>query len=207
MGRGVDLAWSRLPDYVTTADDGTLQAWLAGIAGQLDPALAILDMADPATSVSASCEIASATHAPRSADPSANWLGWLGWLVGIDTSALPEGDVRDAIANAITTQRRGSAGAIRQAVQRSLTGGRSCRVYHNVSGTDPYLISVVTVYAETPDEADTLAAAWSEKPAGCDLELIVISGSIYAELTAGYATYADTAAAFDTYADMNTWTP
>ena len=38
---GLDLAWDRLPDYVTAADEptGTLNKWLGSIAGQMDPAL------------------------------------------------------------------------------------------------------------------------------------------------------------------------
>ena len=202
---GLDLAWDRLPDYVTAADEptGTLNKWLGSIAGQMDPALLLLNSADPLTSVSGTCEIANAAMAPRSGDINANWLGWLGWLVGIDTTQIAAPYVRAAVTAAITTQRRGSIGAMRDAVKRTLTGSQSVKIYVNYSGTDPYLINVITTTSQTPDEAATLAAAISEKPAGATLTLTVSEGSIYLEIAADFTDYAELAATFGTYTDLN----
>jgi len=202
---GLDMTWDRLPDYVTAADgdNGTLFKWLGSIAAQLDPALRILDSADPNTSVSGTCEIANAAMAPRSSDPNANWLGWLGWLVGIDTTSIGAPYVRAAVTAAITTQRRGSIGAMRDAIKRTLTGGQSVRIYVNVTGTDPWVINVITTTSQTPDEAATLAAAMSEKPAGAVLDLTVTEGSIYLEIAADFDTYGELAATFDTYTELN----
>lgn len=197
-----DQVWRLLPDYMRDADvSGVLRAYVGGAAVGLDRAAAFLAMVDPATSVSGTCEPVNPAAAPRA------WLPWLGWLLGIDVSAIPDAEVRATIAAATGAHRRGSVGAIKSAVQRTLTGGRSCRVHYNLSGTEPYLITVVTVAAQTPDPAASLAAALTEKPAGIDLLLEVVTGSTWDELAGAYPTWNDVPAALPTWDDVAAWIP
>lgn len=188
-----------LPDYLRLADPGTdytLLAFTAAAAAGSTKAADFLTIADPGTSVSGTCEVVNPAAAPRP------YLPWLGWLVGIDTATIPDADVRSAIADASSAQRRGSLDAIRMVTARTLTGSRLVRAFWNLSGTDPYLVTVVTLTDQTPDSVATLAAAWTEKPAGVDLELQVITGSLYSEIAADFADYAALAAAFATYDDL-----
>lgn len=193
-----------LPDYVQAADpatDWTLKRFTAATAIGLEKVVEFLTLVDPDTSVTGTCELVNATAVPSA------WLSWLGWLVGVDTSTIPDADVRDAVGNAASTQRRGSTGAIRDAVQRTLTGSKSVRIYVNLSGTEPYLITVLTLTSDTPSGVDALAAAWTEKPAGVDLELQTTSGSTWADVIATYPTWDDLVAAHATWDDLVAWTP
>jgi hypothetical protein len=191
-----------MPDYVRNEDTtGTLAAFFAGVGTCVAPALRVADLADPDTSVTGTAEIANPAAAPRA------WLPWLAYLVGIDLDGVPNADQRDAIAVASALQRRGSRNAIARVVQRTLTGGRSCRVYSNLSGIDPYLITVVTIDTQTPDEPATLLAALSEKPAGADLELQVVASVTFDEIDANFADFDAVEAEFDTFDDLTTYTP
>ncbi len=199
-----EQAYRLFPDYMRAHDIGTdwmLLRFIAAAATPLDRAGEFLAIADPDTSVTGTCEIVNAAAAPR------RYLPWLGWLVGIDTAALPDPDVRAAILNSTETQRRGSMNALRTAIARTLTGSKSVRIYWNITGTDPYLLSVLTLTAETPDAGATLAAAWTEKPAGIALELNTVAGSIWNEVVAEYATWNDVVAAHATWDALVAWTP
>lgn len=197
-----DQVWRLLPDYIRDADtSGTLRAFVGGAAVGLERAAAFLNAVDPDTAVSGTCELTNPAAAPRA------WLPWLGWLLGIDTSAIPAEDVRAALATASGTQRRGSLAAIRSATQRTLTGGKSCRVYLDPDSDNPYLIRVVTVTAQTPDSAAALAAAVTEKPAGMQLELVPVTGGTWDELVAAFATWDEVAAHFATWDDVIAWIP
>lgn len=195
-----------LPDFMRSADeleaiDYTALRYIAGASVGLEKAADFLTLVDPDTSVTGTCELVNADACPRP------YLGWLGWLVGIDVSQIADPFVRIAVGNAAATQRRGSKGSIRDVVQRTLTGSKSCRVYWNLSGTDPYLISVITITSQTPDETAALEAALTEKPAGLNLELQVVTGTTYAEIAANFTDYADVAATFPTYTDLTTYVP
>lgn len=195
-----------LPDFMRSADeleaiDYTALRYVAGASVGLEKAADFLTLVDPDTSVTGTCELVNADACPRP------YLGWLGWLVGIDVSQIADPFVRIAVGNAAATQRRGSKGSIRDVVQRTLTGSKSCRVYWNLSGSDPYLISVITITSQTPDETGSLEAAITEKPAGLDLELQVVTGTTYAEIAANFTDYADVAATFPTYTDLTTYVP
>lgn len=197
-----DYAFRLLPDYIRDGDDGTLATFLGyGTAAGIGPALRLVDVGDPDTSVTGTAELANPDAAPRA------WLAWLAWLVGIDVDTIPDAERRAAISQASSLQRRGSKRSIIRATQRTLTGSRSCRVYANLSGVDPYLLTVVTLTAQTADVVDTLAAAVTEKPAGIDLELQTVSGAIYSELAANFADYDAVAAAFDDYDDLSDYIP
>lgn len=206
MHVATEQVYRLLPDFMRAADevdaiDYTALRYIAGASVGLERAADFLTIVDPDTSVTGTCELVNAAACPRP------YLGWLGWLVGIDVSQIADPFVRVAIGNAAATQRRGSKGSIRDAVQRTLTGSQSCRVYWNLSGTEPYLITVITFTAQTPDSVATLEAALSEKPAGIDLELQTVDGTTYAEINANFADYAEVAAAFPTYTDLTEYVP
>ena len=197
-----DYVYRLLPDYVRDDDAGTLATFLGkATASAMGPALRLADVGDPDTSVTGTAELANPAAAPRT------WLAWLGWLVGIDLDTIPDADKRTAISESSALQRRGSRGSIIRATQRELTGSKSCRVYWNLSGTDPYVITVVTLTAQTPDTVAALAAAETEKPAGVDIILQDVTGATYAELAVEYADYDAVAAAFTDYDDLGDWVP
>lgn len=206
MHVATEQVYRLLPDFMRSADevdaiDYTALRYVAGASVGLERAADFLTIVDPDTSVTGTCELVNAAACPRP------YLGWLGWLVGIDVSQIADPFVRVAIGNAAATQRRGSKGSIRDAVQRTLTGSQSCRVYWNLSGTEPYLITVITFTAQTPDSVATLQAALSEKPAGIDLELQTVDGTTYAEISANFTDYAEVAATFPTYNDLSEYVP
>jgi hypothetical protein len=197
-----EYVYRLLPDYMRDDDPGTLATFLGkATSAAMGPALRLADVGDPDTSVTRTAELANPAAAPRT------WLRWLAWLVGINLDGIPDAEKRAAISQASSLQRRGSKRAIIRATQRTLTGSQSCRVFWNLSGVDPYLITVVTLTAQTPDTGDTLAAAFTEKPAGVDLELQTTTGALYAELAAEYPDYDAVAAAFTDYDDLAAWVP
>lgn len=197
-----DYVFRLLPDYVRNDDDGTLLSFLGSATlSAMGPSLRLVDVGDPDTSVTGTAELANPAAAPRS------WLRWLGWLVGINIDTIPDDEKRAAIANASSLQRRGSKRSIIRATQRTLTGSKSCRVYWNLSGVDPYLITVVTLTAQTPDNTDTLAAAFIEKPAGVDLELQVVTGAVYSELAANFTDYDELTSTFVDYDELADYIP
>lgn len=194
--------WRLLPDYVREDDNGDLETFLGkATLSAMGPTLRIADVGDPDTSVTGTAELANPAAAPRS------WLRWLGYLVGINLDNIADADKRSAIADSATLQRRGSVRAIIRATQQTLTGSRSCRVYWNLSGVDPYLLTVVTLTTQTPDSVATLAAAVTEKPAGVDLELQTTTGALYSELAASFTDYDDLDSSFTDYDDLGDWTP
>lgn len=136
------------------------------------------------------------------------WLPWLGWLIGIDTSAIPEASVRSVLQDATSNQFRGSREAIKAAVARTLSSPTPApRVFANYAGLDPYLITVVTTDAQTPDPAATLLAAQAEKPAGMELVHTVVSGALVSDLEAGFTLVSGLEAGLDTVLDIAVWTP
>lgn len=194
--------WRLLPDYVREDDNGDLETFLGkATLSAMGPTLRITDVGDPDTSVTGTAELANPAAAPRS------WLRWLGYLVGINLDTIADADKRSAIADSATLQRRGSVRAIIRATQQTLTGSRSCRVYWNLDGSSPYLLTVVTLTTQTPDTVATLAAAVTEKPAGVDLELQTTTGALYSEVAAAHTDYDDLASSFTDYDDLGDWTP
>lgn len=196
-----------LPDYMRAADEAAgwiLLAFTAAGAVGMDKAVEFLTMVDPDTSVSGTCELANAEVIPRP------WLPWLGWLVGVNVDEIPVAYARGAVRDAATTQVRGSRNAIAAVVARTLSNPVPApRVWANLTGTDPYQITVVTTIAQTPDEVATLLAAWSEKPAGALLDLQVFNGAVIVELETEFAgrTIVDLEAEFASIVDLEAWIP
>lgn len=205
---------------VDQANGGAALRLMAGMVHGSQHAVDLTILADPARSVTGTCELVNPAAAPRA------WLAWLGWMVGLDTSTLPDSGVRGAIADAVRGQRRGSVDSIRAAVERTLTGARTCSILikppldgglswdydfgedydfgrtYDGTTTDPYGIIVVTQTVETPDTTATLIAALSEKPAGMWLDLQTLDGQTYADLATEYPTYAGMRATNRTYVDL-----
>lgn len=191
-----------LPDYVRNDDDGTLASFLGyATTAAMGPALRLADIADPDTSVTGTAEVANPDAAPRP------WLLWLAWLLGLDISTVPDSEKRVAVSQASSLRRRGSKRSIIRAAQRTLTGSKSCRVYWNLSTTDPYVITIVTLTAQTPDSVATLVAAETEKPAGIEIQLQVVTGAVYNELPPNFADYDALAGAFADYDDLTNYIP
>lgn len=172
------------------------------------------DLADPATTL------------PR-------WLSWLAMHRGIDASTRTAAETRAAIAGA-NGQRPGSNGAIKRAVQSVLSGNRIVRLIRHVDGDEWKLrvqifsgespgftydelsaefatydefAAAYPSYDSIPSSAAVLAVAMTEKPAGVELELEVLLGATYDDLSAEFATYDDLTGAFATYDDMTTHLP
>lgn len=193
-----------LPDFMRAADEPTgytaLKVTAAG-AVAMEKALDFLNIVDPSTSVTGTCELVNAAACPRP------YLSWLGWLIGIDTTKIADQYVRDALTNASTAQRRGTVGAIKDVVERTLTGSRYCRVYSNYGGANPYRLTVITLTSETPDATVSLLAAEGEKPAGMEIELQVVSGSVWNTVVAEFGTWDDVTTGFDSWNELTTWLP
>ena len=193
-----------LPDYVQAADeatDWTLRRYVGACAVGLEKLNEFLTMVDPDTSVTGTCEIVNPAATPRA------YLAWLGWLVGLDTSVFADSYVRAAVANAAVLQNRGTRASIINAVQNTLTGTKSVRFYSNLSGIDPYLITILTLTSETASVPATLAAAWAEKPAGVNLTVTATTGPVWADAVANYATWNATVAAKATWQALITAIP
>lgn len=200
-----EQAYRLLPDYLTRddADTGytTLRLVDALTVGHR-PILDLLTMADPDTSASGSCEIVNAERVPR------EWLPWLGALLGVDVAAWPVEIAREIVAKSGDARRSGSRNAIKAAVERTLSARVPApRVWANFSGTDPYLISIVTNTAQTPDSVAALEAALTEKPAGMVIELQVVDGAIVVELEAAFVTVDEMEDALPTVDDVAGWIP
>jgi hypothetical protein len=193
-----------LPDYVRNADasqDYALARFVGAGSVGLERANEFLTIIDPSSSLSGTNELLNSAATPRA------YLAWLAWLVGVDISNLAPQDVRPVLSNVVAAQYRGSRAAVRDAVQRTLTNSQPARVWANLDGVTPYLITVVTNESQTPDESGTLLAALTEKPAGMLLELQVVQGAVILELEVVYDLVTDLESAFATVSDLDAWIP
>lgn len=93
-------------------------------------------------------------------------LDWLAQLVGVvfPASALTAAEKRSRIQQAAGFY-RGTPRAIREEVQRVLTGTKYVGVFERPGGA-AYQLTVVTRTSETPDAAAAERAARAQKPAG-----------------------------------------
>jgi hypothetical protein len=80
-------------------------------------------------------------------------------------------------------------------------------VYFREREGSAYRLEVVTLAAETPDPALTLAAATAAKPGGLVLTYRTADGWDYQAMTDQGGTYAAQSAAYSTYADLRENTP
>jgi hypothetical protein len=139
-------------------------------------------------------------------------LGWLAQFVGVRLlKNAPDAANRERIA-ATDGFHRGTPAAIRAAAQATLTGSRSVFMTerdHPSSDTPAYAyyLSVVTYAGETPDPVATRNAILLQKPAGIVLSYLCVSGQVYDQVHAGFATYAALKAHYPSYQDVWTDTP
>lgn len=185
------------------ADNGeVLKHFMDAGSVSLDTAADLLTVADPGTSPSGTCELANPQAIRR------EWLGWLAWLTGVDIAGATTQQARDLVGQADKVQRRGTRNSILAAVQRTLsTQTPPPRVFANLSGFEPYLITIVTSTAQTPDATATLLAALSEKPAGMVIEVQVVDGSLAMDIRHRFATIAELEDEFALVSDLESWNP
>lgn len=182
-------ALAACPEYIREADDGTLAALFACVGAQVDPLREWL--ADPAA-------VVDPMTAPF------DRLPWLAALSGVDIDGVPDGSLREFIAND-TARHRGSEAAIRLRVGLTLTGSRSVLITAPYTSAEHVLIQTLT--SETPDAAAAQAAARAEVPAWMRLTHEVISGMTYNQLAARYPTYDAMKATGKTYSQLATEAP
>lgn len=178
-------------------DDGSLVALLEAMASGLEDVDEVVRDRDDAPGWAAMLD---ADRAPAWALP------WLGQFVGVQVS--PGADPA-ATRTAIRTPagwRRGTPGAIADAVRPLLTGTRSVWVLERqagawAAGDNPYHFTVRTFTDETPDTAAVTAAVAAQKPAGMVALVQTITRNSYATREATYATYAPAETALAHYSD------
>lgn len=106
-------------------------------------------------------------------DAAPDWA--LPWLAQLGGTILEPGDTvaqqRERISNAAGFY-RGTARAIREATQRTLTGDRTVQVLERTSG-NRWAMTVLVRTSETPDPDAAERDARSQKPAGVDLTFVV----------------------------------
>lgn len=106
-------------------------------------------------------------------------LPWLAQLVGVRLTVGASEAVQRAEVTTAAGWRRGRPASIVAAVQATLTGTKDVRIVER--WTSAYTLLVLTIPSETPDEAVTLAAIISQKPAGIVLEYMTESTPIIDE--------------------------
>jgi hypothetical protein len=144
------------------------------------------------------------------ADRAPTWaLGWLGQLVGVQ---VPRGQDPELSREAIRTPagwRRGTPGAITDAVRPLLTGSRSVWLLERQPGAwaaadNPYHFTVRTFTDETPNPAAVVTAVEAQRPAGMVALVQQIAHNSYATRETTYATYAAAETALATYTAAET---
>ena len=123
-------------------------------------------------------------------------LPWLAQFVGVrlrGDEANPRGIIR-----AEEGFHRGTPAAMMEAGRLVLTGARRIGLIERAAG-NPYRLRVDTELAETPDPNLLRQAVLSQKPAGITLELTVVEGQRYADVTSSGRTYGQVLSTFGTY--------
>jgi hypothetical protein len=129
-------------------------------------------------------------------------LPWLAQLAGVTlTPGAPDQQWRDEITSP-PAFRRGTQQAIIDATARTLTGTRRVTLYERDGG--PWLITVITYTAETPDADAAERAARSQKPAGLLMTFRVDPGWDVGTLEVTYSTLTvgDVEAGFASVGDL-----
>lgn len=165
-----------LPDEYRSEDPAT--GWttlrvVGAVAEVLAPVTNLLAIADPTTDPSGTAALLDPQRTPRS------FLAWLGAIIGLDIQTVPVAAQRDFVADGIgadgIARRRGSRPAIQAAVNRTLSPpSPPARVWANLGGEQPFVVSVVTNTDQTPDPEAALLAALREVPGHMAVELQVV---------------------------------
>jgi Phage tail protein (Tail_P2_I) len=109
-------------------------------------------------------------------------LDWLANVAGVALlPGLDEAGKRQMIAS-LPGQARGTPAAIAAAVRVTLTGTQYVRVIERYQD-DAYALAIQTRTDETPDPAQSLRAALTQKPAGLTLAMLVFNGVLWRDLS------------------------
>lgn len=165
-----------LPDHIRDADDGTLQAWLAGAEQALSAELVWLAACDPDDDPPV-VQPVHPDHCP------AAWLDWLAWLRGKDVRGLTDEQARWRLS---CTGRTGSDQGITDAIGSTLTGTRYVRLDHPAD----WQITATVATTDVVDVAVTLAVAQRHTPAGVNITVSPEDPVTLADLDAAYASLA-----------------
>jgi hypothetical protein len=107
----------------------------------------------------------------------AQWLPYLGQFVGVPNLIGVDPVTARAQIKAQVSMHRGTPQSIINAASATLTGTQTAILTERFNG-DPYAIQMITYGSETPDQAMTLAAMLTMKPAGIVLTYDVFTGWI-----------------------------
>lgn len=129
------------------------------------------------------------------------WLPWLGGFAGVTVPPAATPTQARTWIRGTDGFRRGTSAAIRAATQATLTGQKTVVLQERLAG-NAYVLGVYTLTPETPNQATTLAAILSQKPAGIRLDYSVGAANTYQAVKVGYATYGAVKTAFSNYAHM-----
>lgn len=128
-------------------------------------------------------------------------LPWLAQFVGVEVEpAWTEQETRDAIARP-SGWKRGTPGAMREAVQRTLTGDRTVSIFERVGG-NAYQLAVRTLTTETPDADATEAAALTQKPIGIVLDFAALVGQAWNDVVADNTDWDEVTTTYATWDDL-----
>jgi hypothetical protein len=126
-------------------------------------------------------------------------LPWLAQLVGISLPASLTPDQARIVIKQLAQLQRGSPKAIEAVLGLYLTGSKS--VYFRERDGDPYILEIVTLASETPDEDQILSAILLQKPggillhyrttAGWDHQALADEHDLHSELGTLYPTHRD----------------
>ena len=134
-------------------------------------------------------------------------LSWLGQFVGVTAQELLP--LNEAGQRAMLRTRpkfaRGTPLALVAAVQATLTGEKTVFLRERYGGA--WKLSVRTITGQTPDQAKTVAAILTQKPAGITLDYAAVVGQDYQDVLDNNTDYADLLATYDTYNDVLTDLP
>lgn len=134
-------------------------------------------------------------------------LAWLGQFVGVTAEELRP--LNEAGQRAMLRTRpkfaRGTPLALVAAVQATLTGEKTVFLRERYGGA--WKLSVRTITGQTPDQAKTVAAILTQKPAGITLDYAAVVGQDYQDVLDNNTDYADLLATYDTYNDVLTDLP
>lgn len=171
--RGYDA----LPELYRRADDGTLEDLVVAMLNPVGMIEVLVDAIDYRRADEGGTDDLNGLTSFLTDPAWTLWPEWLAQAVGVNLRAAGitriqprDPDIAEAIATPVNGWRAGSAAALEVAARRHLTGNRTVRV-RALMDPDPFVITVSTAAAETPDAALLRAAIEAVLPAGHVLEL------------------------------------
>lgn len=162
--------------------DGALQAFAVSL-------MAPIELVDQVVRDTATVPAWQAIRDPDKAPP--EFLPWLAQHVGVQLQPADDVAAQRARINRLAGFETGTVRAIRENVQRTLTGTKLVRILERVSG-DPWAMTVITRTTETPDTAAAQAAALEQIPAWIVLTFITSNEPLIDEGTRTIDTAAGT---------------